>query len=156
MPYLGRQRCQTSPISASVFTAGECAIQRLAMLAGNSRHPRGRLEEIQPLRTFPRFWSTKTFATAPTQPLTSVYIFGAVSLFSKNSSSRPAPCFLLSEQTKRYTVHIVPEAKSDAEFVHQLSTTEASCMGWSYVIMRSENAAQLVLYGTFTSTKAIE
>ena len=47
------------------------------------------------------------------------------------------------------------KAKTDAEFVHRLSTAEASLKVWSYVIMPSENVAQLVLYGTFASTKAI-
>ena len=127
------------------------------MLAGSSQHPRGLLEEIQPLSTYPRFWSTKVSVTTPTQRLISVYNFGAVSPFRENSSSRPAPCFLPSEQTKRYAVPIVPEAKTDAEFVHQLSTAEASLEVWSYVIiMLSENVAQLVLYCTFASTKAIQ
>ena len=74
----------------------------------------------------------------------SVYNFEAVSLFRKNSLGHPAPCFVIFEQTKRYIVPIVPEVKTDAEFVHQLSTTEASLKVWSYVIMRLENA-QLVL-----------
>ena len=52
--------------------------------------------------------------TTPTQHLTSIYSFEAVSLFRENSLSRPAPCFLLSEQTKKYAVPIVPEAKTDA------------------------------------------
>ena len=68
--------------------------------------------------------------TAPTQRLIGVYNFGAVSPFRENSSSRPAPCFLLSEQTEIYAIPIVPEAKTDAEFVHQLSTAEASLKVW--------------------------
>ena len=79
--------------------------------------------------------------TALTQRLVSMYNFGAVSLLCKNSSSRPALCFLLSEQTKRYTLPVVLEAKTDTEFVHQLSATEASLKVWSYVIMQSENIA---------------
>ena len=76
--------------------------------------------------------------TTLTQHLTSVYNFGAVSPFCENSSSRPAPCFLLSEQTKRYAVLVVPEAKTDAKFVHHLASAEASLKVWSYVIMRWE------------------
>ena len=126
------------------------------MLAGSSQCPRGRLEEIWPLSTYPRFWSTKTSITALTQRITSVYNFGAVSPFRKNSSSLPAPYFLLSEKTKRCAVPIVPEAKTDNEFVHQLSTAEASLKVWSDVIMQSENVAQLVLYSTFASTEVIQ
>ena len=82
---------------------------------------------------------------APTQRLISSYNFGAVSPFRENSSSRPAPCFLLSEKTKRYAVPAVPEAKTDAEFVHQLSSSLASLVEWSYIITLYEIVAQLVL-----------
>ena len=129
----------------SVFTSGEYAIRRLTMLAGSSQRSRGRIEEIWPFSTYPRFefWSTKTSITASTQRLASVYNFEAVSPFRENSSSRPAPCFLLSEQTKRYGVPIVPEAKTDAEFVHQLSTAQGSRKVSSKlrIIIRSENVA---------------
>ena len=73
--------------------------------------------------------------TAPTQRLITIYNFGAVSSARKNSLSRPALCFLLSEQTKRYAVPVFPEAKTDTKFVHQLSTAEASFKVWSNVIM---------------------
>ena len=64
--------------------------------------------------------------TAPTQRLISIYNFGAV-IPSRETLSCPPPCFLLSEQTKRYTISVVPEKKkTDAEFVHQLLTVEAS------------------------------
>ena len=95
----------------------------------------------------------KRGATEPTQRLISVYNFRAVSLFHENFSSRPDLCFLLSEHTKRYSVPVVPEAKTDAEFVHQLSTAEASLN--LRMIMRSENVAQVVLYGSVASAKAI-
>ena len=96
--------------------------------------------------------------TVPTQRLIStfMYNFGVVSPFRKNSSSRPAPCFLPFEQTKRYAIPIVPEAKSDADFVHQLSTEELSLKVWTYVIMRSENIARLVLYGSLACAKALQ
>ena len=41
---------------------------------------------------------------------------------------------LLSEQSKRYAVPVVPEAKTDAEFVHQLSTAVANSR---YGVMQS-------------------
>ena len=70
--------------------------------------------------------------------LAGIYDFGAVSPTRESSSSHPTPCFLLSEQTKRYAVPVVPEAKTDAKFVHHLSTAEANFKVWNYVIMRSE------------------
>ena len=82
--------------------------------------------------------------TALTQHLISAYNFGAVSPFRVNSSSRPASCFLLSKLTKRYALPVIPEAKADAEFVFQLWIVAASLKVWSYVIMLSENVAQLV------------
>ena len=67
--------------------------------------------------------------TASTQRLISAYNSGAVSPLCKNSSSRPALCFLLSEP------------KTDAEFVHQLSTVKASLKVWSYIIIQSGTVA---------------
>ena len=101
------------------------------MLAVSSQHPRGQyLSQV--------LVDTNVLnqgITIPTQRLISIYNFGAVGPFNEN----PALCFVLSEQTKRNTVPVVQEAKTDAKFVHQLSTAEASLKVWSYVIMQSKN-----------------
>ena len=91
-------------------------------LAVSSRHPRGRLEEIQHLSVCARLWSIQTSwtrgsCTAPTKRLTSIYNFGAVSPTKENFSRCPAPCFLLSKCTKRYAVPVVSDAKTDTKFV---------------------------------------
>ena len=66
--------------------------------------------------------------TVLTQRLINIYNLGAVSSFCENSLSLPALCILLFEQTKRYTVPVVPETKTDTGFVPQLLIAEASLM----------------------------
>ena len=113
-------------------------MRTLTMLAASSQHPRGRLEEIWRLSVYARLWSMQTSWTWATPSRLSVYNFGAVSPTRENSSSRPAPCFLLSKRTKTYAVPVVSDAKTDAEFVHQISTVEAdlTCgVTSSYVII---------------------
>ena len=50
----------------------------------------------------------------PDSAFTCVYNFGALSPICENSSSRPALCCVLSEQTDRHGVTFVPGAKTDA------------------------------------------
>ena len=61
--HLGRQQSRSSRISASVFTSRKCALWRLTTLAVSSQCPRGQLEEIRPLSTYPRFWFIQTSQT---------------------------------------------------------------------------------------------
>ena len=79
----------------------------------------------------------KKGTTVAIQHLIRAYYFGVASPFHEKCSSLPAPSFLLFEQAKRYmcAVPVVPEANTDAKFVYQLLTTEASLNVWRYMYL---------------------
>ena len=93
------------------------------MPAVGYEHSRGPLEVIMPLSTLAVFLQlrrTETGRCHPDPTFTCAYNFGTLSLICENSLSHPALCFVLSEQTERYSITFGPGAKTDDKMVHQL------------------------------------
>ena len=117
--------------------------------AASSERTRGRHEAIGPLSTNASFFFDTIVVNRTDPAFICCYNFGTVSPIRENSSCRPALCFVLSEETKRYCASVVPDTKTDAKLVHQLSHTEANLKVWSYVSVRASSAhatAALLLY----------
>ena len=127
----------------------ECAVRAITTPAASSERTRGRHEAIGPLSTNTSFFrhnrlEPRRYHTHPA--FICCYNFGTVSPIRENSSCRPALCFVLSEETKRYCASVVPDTKTDAKLVHQLSHTEANRKVWSYVACERVPPTQPLLY----------
>ena len=101
--HLGWQCAWTLKILASILISVERTMRGITTPAVGCEHNRGSLKRLclsVPSPVFLQYKCPERGRCRPDPTITCVYNFGTLSLFCGNSSSRPALCFVLSEQTE--------------------------------------------------------